>query len=87
MTLPGERRQEEELECRRSESNREEENKNNDNKRKHQLEPQNIISLVEQHRMTAGFKFQDAISIKQGCAFLTFLLNSLVSVLSALVHS
>lgn len=30
---------------------------------------------------------QDAVSIQQGCSFLTFLLHSLVSVLSALVHS
>lgn len=87
LTQPGERRQQEQIEWRRSESNRQEENKNNDNKRKHQLEPQNIISLAEQHRMTARFKFQDGVSMKQGCTFLTFLFNSLVSVLSALVHS
>lgn len=47
LTLPVERRQEEEIEWRRNESDREEENKNNDNKWKHQLEPQNIISLAE----------------------------------------
>lgn len=60
LTLPAERRQEEEIEWRRNESDREEENKNNDNKRKHQLEPENIISSADQHWATAQFKFQDA---------------------------
>lgn len=44
LTLPVERRQDEEPEWRRNEFDREEGNKNNDNKRKHQLDPQNIIN-------------------------------------------
>lgn len=86
LTLPVERRRGEESEGRRSESDREEENKNNDNRRKHQLQPPNIIGPAERHPVAARFKFQDAVSIKQGCASLTRLLSSPVSVLSALVH-